>query len=272
MTKMTLAALGLVTALAASVPAFAANDPTVQQIYRAAESGQLTQAQSMIEQVLRDHPNSAKAHYVAAELAAREGRRASARAEFDRAQALAPGLPFASARSVLELKGALGLAPGIARPAHRFPWGGVLLFGGIIALVAMLLRRRSAATVYPAGANGAYPGSPYAGPYGGGYGPGGFGGGPVVGGGSMSGGGIGGGMMGGLASGLALGAGVVAGEELAHRFLDHGQAGVSSPFAGDGWSDPSSLNADLGGDDFGISGDPGSWDDAGGDLGGGDWN
>ena len=37
------------------------------------------------------------------------------------------------------------------------------------------------------------------------------------------GGGIGSGIAGGLASGLAAGAGIVAGEELAHHFLDGGQ-------------------------------------------------
>ena len=37
-------------------------------------------------------------------------------------------------------------------------------------------------------------------------------------------GGMGSGIAGGLASGLAVGAGVVAGEELAHHFLDGGRA------------------------------------------------
>jgi hypothetical protein len=44
--------------------ALANPDPTVHQIYEAASSGHLDQAQQMMDEVLRDHPNSAKAHYV----------------------------------------------------------------------------------------------------------------------------------------------------------------------------------------------------------------
>jgi hypothetical protein len=78
---------------------------------------------------------------------------------------------------------------------------------------------------------------------------------------------------GGLASGLAVGAGVVAGEELAHHFLDGGRSsggGVIPPAeAGEsGFS-----NSDMGGSDFGVN-DPGSgWDDGGSSGGGGgDWS
>jgi len=46
--------------------ALADTDPTVHQIYEAASSGHLDQAQQMMDQVLRDHPESAKAHYVQA--------------------------------------------------------------------------------------------------------------------------------------------------------------------------------------------------------------
>ena len=60
-------------ALACSAPAFAANDPTIGQVYEAANSGHLDEAQQMMSQVLRDHPQSARAHYVAAEVYARAG-------------------------------------------------------------------------------------------------------------------------------------------------------------------------------------------------------
>jgi len=53
----------------------------MSQIYDAAASGHLDQAQQMITQVLADHPNSAKAHYVQAELYAKEGKISLARAE-----------------------------------------------------------------------------------------------------------------------------------------------------------------------------------------------
>jgi len=71
---------------------------------------------------------------------------------------------------------------------------------------------------------------------------------------------------GGLATGAAVGAGIVAGEALAHRLTDvHAPAPLASP--------PPELaigpsDDNLGGNDFGVSGDS-SWDDAGG---GGDWS
>ena len=75
-------------------PLWAADaDPTVHQIYEAAASGHLDQAQQMMDQVLRDHPQSAKAHYVQAELYAKQGQLSLARSELNRrrtAQARAP--------------------------------------------------------------------------------------------------------------------------------------------------------------------------------------
>ena len=108
---------GLVAAVALSFTlggtALADTEPTVHQIYEAASSGHLDQAQQMMDQVLRDHPNSAKAHYVQSELYAREGKLALARGELARAEQLAPGLPNENPRSVAELKSGLRRA---ARP------------------------------------------------------------------------------------------------------------------------------------------------------------
>jgi uncharacterized protein len=245
----------------AAFPAFSDTDPTVDQIYAAASSGRLDQAQQMMNQVLADHPDSARAHYVQAELYAREGKTALARSELARAEQLKPGLPFANPRSVQELKAQLGLgrvlgpAGAHSAPAGtQFPWGTVLILAVAIGILWMVFRRRSAAVQYPAvgpGMGGAAPGA---------YGPG-VGQPPM-------GGGIGSGIAGGLASGLAVGAGVVAGEALAHHFLDGGRSGgvIPSAEAADSGLD----NADMGGSDFGMS-DPGSgWDDGG--SGGGDWN
>ena len=84
---------------------------------------------------------------------------------------------------------------------------------------------------------------------------------------------MGSGIAGGLASGLAVGAGVVAGEELAHHFLDGGNrasGGVIPPAEASDWEQPS--NSDMGGSDFGVN-DGGGWDDSGGGGGGGgDWS
>jgi hypothetical protein len=50
----------------------------------------------MMIRVLHDHPKSAKAHYVAAEVNAASGNFALGRQELRIAQELAPGLPFAA--------------------------------------------------------------------------------------------------------------------------------------------------------------------------------
>jgi len=242
-----------------------AADPTVDQIYQAARSGHLGEAQQMMDQVLRDHPESAKAHYVQAELFARERDFARARTELARAEQIAPGLPKEDPQSVQELKSELGLARGEGRPfgmttapaAAHFPWVAVLIVALVIGVFWMLFRRRSTYAQYPAGPA---PGGGY-GPSGG-YGPG---GGYGAGGGVVGGGGIGSNIAGGLAGGLAAGAGIVAGEELAHHFLDGGQRTVvPAP------NEENSPNSDMGGNDFGVN-DPGSWDDgsSGGDPGGG---
>ena len=72
-----------------------AQDPTLHQVYQAAQSGNFSEAQRMMDQVLHDHPNSAKAHYVEAELLAKQGRFAAAESELATAERLEPGLPFA---------------------------------------------------------------------------------------------------------------------------------------------------------------------------------
>ena len=272
MRKPLLAAAVLVlgATFALGSPSFAqAADPTVDQVHEAMAAGHLDQAQQMITQVLSHRPNSAKAHYVQAEVYARAGKTSLARLELGSAERLNPGLTEFTPHSVQELKGQLGLLSGTRavspqivsapRAAPHFPWGGLLLGLIVVAVLMALFRRRTPYTQYPA----AGPGGPGVGGAPTGYGPG-YGPAPM-------GGGLGSGIAGGLASGLAVGAGVVAGEELAHHFLDGGrrEGGVipSAEAAEPG-------NSDMGGNDFGIN-DPGSWDDGGGGLGGGggdDWS
>src|ERR1700683_1904895 len=267
------AALGLGATFALGSLSFAqAADPTMHQIREAAASGHLDQAQQMITQVLADHPTSAKAHYVQAELYAKEGKTGLARAELGTAERLNPGLTDFDSYSVQELKAQLGLSTHStgsqivslpARSAPHFPWGGLLIGLIVVGLLMMLFRRRTPYSQYPVaggpGVGGAPPG------YGPGAGPQGYGPAPMC-------GGMGSGIAGGLASGLAVGAGVVAGEELAHHFLDGGHQGGVIPSADA--AQPNSSNSDMGGNDFGAN-DPGSWDDGGGGLGGGggdDWS
>ena len=256
----------------AGMPALAADaDPTVSQIYEAAQAGHLDQAQQMMDQVLRDHPTSSKAHYVQAELYAREGNPGLARSELARAEQLDPGLTKENPRSVQELKAELGLIRRADRPTAygttgaaqgpHFPWGTMIVLALVVAVFWMLFRRRRYVQPYPMGGApmGGAPGTP-------GYGPGGGYAGP-------GGGGIGSSMAGGLAGGLAAGAGIVAGEELAHRFLDNGQRAPAAQPGVDDASWGQNANGDMGGNDFGVN-DPGSWDDGGGGGGGGggdDW-
>jgi len=261
-------AASMTFAVALASPAFA-DSPTVDQVYAAAKSGHIDQAQQMMTQVLADHPTSAQAHYVQAELYAREGNNTLARSELGTAERLRPGLPFANPRSVEVLKAQLGLrtaetGPMMMRqgPAEsRFPWGTLLVIAAAIGILLMVFRRRRPYVQYPAAGPG-MAGAPGA------YGPGGYGPAP------MGGGGIGSGIAGGLASGLAVGAGVVAGEELAHHFLDGGRGGGVIPPAEAG--EANANNGDMGGSDFGVNDPGGGWDDGGGfdggGGGGGDWS
>ena len=89
-------------ALALENPAEAPNpsDPTVSQVYDAARAGKLDQARQMMNQVLANHPHSARAHYVAAEVDADLKNFGEAREELKTAEQIDPGLPFANSEAV----------------------------------------------------------------------------------------------------------------------------------------------------------------------------
>jgi len=263
--RITLSLAALIV-VAGALPALAA-DATPAQVYQAARSGNLAGAQQMIAQVLRDHPQSGQAHYVAAQIDARAGNLGLARQELHTAQSLEPGLPFANPRSVQELQQQLSEAPMATYPLQapvrvlgRSSHFGLFLFLIGAAIVLWLVLRRRAVAMgypqypgqYPGGAPGVPPGG-----YGGGY-PGGY----------MPGGGSG--IMGSVASGLALGAGVAAGEELVQHMMGGGSSSGGGGFVSPAQAAPQTPdpNADMGGNDFGIN-DPGSWDDGSGGGGGG---
>lgn len=245
---------GIMLALVALLGGTAyAEDPTLHQVFEAAQSGRLDEAQRMMDKVLQDHPNSGKAHFVEAEILAKAGRTGSAANELATAERLSPGLPFAKPEAVSELKTALS-HPVQAR--RGFPWGMFFLGIGAIFLIYFIFRSMAArsrpATYIPAGGGG-MPGSPGYGGYGPGYGP--------------AGGGMGSGILSGLATGAALGAGMVAGEEIAHHLMD-GNSSSGTPVS-DSWD-----TGNVGGQDFGVA-DNSSWDDGGGffaDNGGNDWS
>jgi uncharacterized protein len=256
--------IALVAVTLISGTAWAA-DPTLHDVYQAAGAGKLKEAQSMMDQVLRDHPDSAKAHYVEAELLAKQGRGADAEVELSTAERLAPGLPFAKSEAVQALKARISTRGTIQSPLHGFqppasnglPWGMLLIGLGVVVFIIFVARamgRRN--PVVPAGGSGYGPGGMVQ-PYG-------AGGVPPMG---PTGSGIGSGIMGGLASGVAVGAGVVAGEALAHRLMggNRSDANVAPP-VGNEWN---ASRDDMGGNDFGIA-DSSSWDDSSGGGGGGD--
>lgn len=242
----------------AASPAWAA-DPTIAQVHAAAEAGQTGRALSMMDMVLKDHPQSAKAHYVEAELLGREHRLDEGRAELAKAEAIAPGLSFAKPGSVAQLERQLSGTSTTALtgyPAGRtphIPWLPVLAIGaGLLALLAFMRRRAAAAQAY--GGQQVYRAMP-------GYGmqepP--YPSGPWD---APQSGGLGSGLLGSLAGGAAMGAGFAAGEEIVdHMFGDRHE--TRNAFGGDVGSE----GQDLGGNDFGIS-DDGSWDD---DSSGGGW-
>lgn len=274
-----------VMAIAVAGVALAA-DPTVDQIYQAARSGQLPQAEQMVGQVLADHPRSGKAHWVAAEVYARAGDFARARAELATAETLSPGLPFVTNRSAIETLRAEVSQGRVVRRAQYAPnaprrssghWGLILvILSGVVIVWSLARRRRQLASGYPQ----QYPGQPYPGQPMGGMPPGGVA--PPMGGAPYPYGyGGGSGLMHNIGTGLAVGAGVAAGEALVGRVLGGGQSGGGMiPPANAGEAiEPPPVNDDMGGSDFGVSG--GSWDDGGGgsdfgtggDFGGGgdDW-
>ena len=131
-------AIALVLALSSRGRAGAAAEPTMHQIYEAATTGHLDKAQEMITQVLANHPKSAKAHWVQAEVYAKANKTNLARSEVREAERLNPGLTEISAKAVRQLKTELGLIEGANsnRPLEtRIPL--VRMSGGLIAPVVI---------------------------------------------------------------------------------------------------------------------------------------
>jgi len=93
-----------------TAPAFAEEDATMHQVYLAAEAGKFDEAQSMMDKVLSDHPNSAKAHFVEAELLAKQGLFSNAGVELNTAESLQPGLPFAKPQVLQNLRSRIASA------------------------------------------------------------------------------------------------------------------------------------------------------------------
>lgn len=260
-----------------------ATDPSMSEVYKAAESGNFAQANAMMKQVLSDHPNSGKAHFVNAELMAKEGRIEAARDELQIAEKLAPGLPGIKPEAVSGLKARLSAPPPAVAQNNNYapvaqhsssnsssilPW--VIGFA-VVAFIFFVYRMfaRPQQVYMPQPQYGNMGPTPMGGvaPMGQPYGPAPMGGG----------GGMGSGIMGGLVTGAAVGAGMVAGEALMHNVLgDHGNSNSggfapnnSNNLQGNAYPSQGSGNYDMGGNNFGVQ-DSGSWDDSSSGGGGSD--
>ncbi|MDD2357364.1 MAG: hypothetical protein PHX13_05600 [Thiovulaceae bacterium] len=251
-------------------------ESNVHQIYQTMASGHMDEAHKMIEEVLQKHPDSAKAHFVDAEILVRQGNKKAAHDELAIAEQLSPGLPFAKPDAVVSLKKMIegnivstssstqmpqNIQNTQEKKSNGFPWMTFLLTGGVVFLVVMIWksfsgRKQNQYNQAPTYGNNTapqqsgYPNNPY------------NQGNPV----NQGGSGLGSNIMSGLATGAAAGVGMVAAEELMHHFTDHNDSASnnSSMFSND--NNTMQPSNDMGDTDFGIS-DGSSWDDnsSGGD-------
>ena len=266
----------LISALVLSLAAFTTvvvAQPTVKEIYQTAQTDK-QQALSMINEVIRSHPNSARAYYIQSELLLQSGKKAEARASFVKSQQLDPNLSFAKPESVERLRTALGVkkpnSTGLNIDNDR-----LILYGcGIllVILIAIMFMRRKKPSVpdyvssynlqprpitpfnqNPA-ASSAAPGTSQT-PQ------------PAA----QAAPAAGGGMMGSLAQGAAMGVGVAAGATLANHLLNGNKAAATPAQPpvdnSSGYVPDSNFGVTDAGSDWGSGSSGGDW---GGDSSGGD--
>lgn len=158
----TMKSMVLCTALVTSALAFAL--PSPKDIETAVSQGQLTQAESMLREVIQAKPQSAKAHYELGQVLLREHRAKDAHTELLAAKAMDPSLKFATSPQQFETI----LAQANALPAHSstpsqtatsvsqqhsgspsesgFPLTFVWIGIAALLVIALLIRSRRAAT------------------------------------------------------------------------------------------------------------------------------
>ncbi len=268
----------ILIALLALCSAMAFALPSTDEVQAAVRAGNYAQAESMMHEVVAAKPQSAKAHYVYAEILAREGKFAEAAVQARAARAADPAIGFVDpakfSRFEQELQqaqgqGGGGLAPQVddrtAAPSHA-PAASTGIPGwvwaGGFAVVAFLVLRAVMRRVGGAGSGGGYVRQGTYPMPNNGYGPGagyGYNNGPVGGGGA-------------LRTGLAAAGGLAAGM-LAEKYLEgrreEGGSGPSNWDNGQGNAANELENRPV---DFGNGGgwDAGSSSDGGGfDAGGG---
>ncbi len=272
--------------------------PTLQQVEAEVQKGNLTSAESMMREVVAAKPGSAKAHYIYAEVLARNGSFAPAAEQARLARAADPQITFTQPEKFRSFEQLLEreLRPGVqqARPARQLDnaatpaiangargdgsaipgwiWG-----AGLAALAFVAWRGFSRSRAAATGSQGGYPAPPGA------VAPG-----PFTSPGAVSPYGVGaamppGGRSGMLGTGLAVAGGVAAGmlaDELLHRRHDAAGGNLSGlgptslePIeGGSAASDLEARPVDFGnGADWGAdtgAADAGSFDGGGGSDGG----
>jgi hypothetical protein len=252
-------------------------EPTVKEIYQTAQTDS-AKALTMIAEVIKNRPNSARAYYIQSELLLQSGKKVEAKAAFLKSQSLDPALSFARPESVERLRTALGIKKsgnvfGMDRD-HVILWacGGLL----VLLLLMFMARRKprtpeyspsynlqnrpitpytSSANVAPAGTDptssaAATPGSAQA--PGAAQAP------------ARS------GMMGSLAQGAAMGVGVAAGATLVNHLLNGNKANAAPAETPPADPPAPSYVPDS---NFGFSDSGGDWggDSGGSDDSGGEW-
>jgi tetratricopeptide (TPR) repeat protein len=127
------------------LPVFAAEEASMHEVYVATEAGRFNEAQSMMDKVLKDHPNSAKAHYLEAELLAKQGQLSAAQTELNTTERLQPNLSFAKPQALQKLIAQISSTRSI--PAsnqlpnkNEIPWGMIFLLVGLVGFIYMAVK------------------------------------------------------------------------------------------------------------------------------------
>ena len=111
-------ALALLSAMAFALP-------TPKDIEQAVQNGNYQQAETLVREVLREKPESAKAHYELGEILARQARLPEAHKELVRAQEIDPALKFTNKpekfRDLFERTGAPGAGVTVSSGLHSAP-------------------------------------------------------------------------------------------------------------------------------------------------------
>src|SRR4051812_7289134 len=166
--------------------------PSTEAVQEAVRAGNYAQAETMMKEVVAAKPQSAKAHYIYAEILAHEARFAEAATQARLAREADPQITFTDPQQFRHFEQTLqreqssstgttpvtsdraAQHPAMNAPARQEASGGLpgWVWGlGIAAIAFFIWRRVSRRAMNGAAPMGSYGGTPYAGP-GGGYGPG----------------------------------------------------------------------------------------------------